>query len=178
VQRARGVWKSEYASCFDVIVVSAKGERIVVAACVLCESAASPSYPGVASACLERDAPDKIEPCDVQRARGVWKSEYASCFDVIVVSAKGERSLCSASQRRAPRTREWQVPALKETHRTRSSRANARPFTQPALLSRSPAIQPCDVQRARGVWKSEYASCFDVIVSGEPLVPGSGKCLP
>ena len=34
---------------------------IVVAACVLCESAASPSYPGVASACLERDAPDKIE---------------------------------------------------------------------------------------------------------------------
>ncbi|GAA5871320.1 hypothetical protein JCM3774_000909 [Rhodotorula dairenensis] len=37
-------------------------------------------------------------------------------------------------------------------------------ITQPALLSRSPAIQPCDVQRARGVWKSEYASCFDVIV--------------
>lgn len=37
-------------------------------------------------------------------------------------------------------------------------------ITQSALLSRSPATQPCDVQKARGVWRPEYASCFDVIV--------------
>lgn len=36
-----------------------------------------------------------IQPCDVQKVEGVWKSEYASIFDVIIVSTKGERSLCS-----------------------------------------------------------------------------------
>ncbi|GAA5852209.1 hypothetical protein JCM9279_006932 [Rhodotorula babjevae] len=36
-----------------------------------------------------------IQPCDVQRATGVFRPEYASFFDAIIVSSKGERSLCS-----------------------------------------------------------------------------------
>ncbi|GAA5906977.1 hypothetical protein JCM6882_000017 [Rhodosporidiobolus microsporus] len=36
-----------------------------------------------------------IQPCDIQRAVGVYKNEYTTYHDVIIVSTKGERSLCS-----------------------------------------------------------------------------------
>ncbi|GJN91292.1 hypothetical protein Rhopal_004311-T1 [Rhodotorula paludigena] len=36
-----------------------------------------------------------VQPCDVQRATGVFRPEYASYWDVIIVSSKGSRSLCS-----------------------------------------------------------------------------------
>ncbi|GAA5824505.1 hypothetical protein JCM11251_000451 [Rhodosporidiobolus azoricus] len=36
-----------------------------------------------------------IQPCDIQRATGVYKNEYVTYRDVIIVSTQGERSLCS-----------------------------------------------------------------------------------
>ncbi|GAA6064595.1 hypothetical protein JCM10212_000506 [Sporobolomyces blumeae] len=36
-----------------------------------------------------------VQPCDVQKVRGVYRPEYRSYYDVIIVSSKGDRSLCS-----------------------------------------------------------------------------------
>ncbi|BGP40958.1 hypothetical protein JCM10449v2_004923 [Rhodotorula kratochvilovae] len=36
-----------------------------------------------------------LQPCDIQRATGVYRDEYKTFCDVIVVSSKGERSFCS-----------------------------------------------------------------------------------
>ncbi|GAA5913034.1 uncharacterized protein JCM6883_000493 [Sporobolomyces salmoneus] len=36
-----------------------------------------------------------VQPCDVQKVRGVYRPEYRSYYDVIIVSTKGDRSLCS-----------------------------------------------------------------------------------
>ncbi|GAA6051086.1 hypothetical protein JCM3770_004705 [Rhodotorula araucariae] len=40
----------------------------------------------------------------------------------------------------------------------------ARSVTGPALLSRSPAVQPCDIQRATGVYCDEYRTFWDSFV--------------
>ncbi|GAA5984245.1 hypothetical protein JCM5350_002878 [Sporobolomyces pararoseus] len=36
-----------------------------------------------------------VQPCDVQKVRGVYRPEYRMYYDVIIVSTKGDRSLCS-----------------------------------------------------------------------------------
>ncbi|GAA6005518.1 hypothetical protein JCM11491_003670 [Sporobolomyces phaffii] len=36
-----------------------------------------------------------VQPCDVQKVRGVYRPEYRGYYDVIIVSTKGDRSLCS-----------------------------------------------------------------------------------